>query len=816
MNPFSQALARAIDDGARDAAVAMRSLRRAPAFAAATILTLALGIAAASAMFTAVNGILLRPLPVDDDARLVVVRKELPKDGTLSPFGHSDLRALERQDGPLEGVAGVQYDGAFPWVVAVDGDRATSMMGTLVSGTFFQVLGARPALGRLLERGDAVGNAEPVVVLSYALWRRAFGGDSGVLGRRLQVNGETRTVVGVGPHDFEYPSGVELWVPLPPVMLPNGRELEGFSVLGRLRPGSTIEAAAAAVSAMLRARVGERPPGSPRGFRVVAVPLRDAIVGEVRLPLLASAGAVALVFAVALLNTTALMLLRGLDRAAEIRLRSMLGARPGRLARQLLAESAVLAGGAALLGVVLAWWALRGLILLAPASLPRLTNVGLDVRGLAVAAALAALGALVLSLGPGLQQVRAAVRPSGTVRLSDGDGRRGSHLRNGLVAAQIALAFLVAVGAGLLAKSFARMQRVDLGFDVEALTLLRIDVVGDDTPERHHAALASLTERLQAVRGVTGATPVLMAPFSGRGGWDAFVTVAGQDAAGAAANPGLNLEAVQRGYFSTLHLPLMRGRALDERDRRGGDPVVMVSSALAGRFWPGDDAVGKRLKFGSPDATTPWHTVVGVAADARYRDLLEPPPALYVPLAQTDHRLRWLVVRTPGEVVDVRQLVAGVLGEVAPGSVVLSVTPLRELLSGPLALPRFATALLGTFASLAVILAAVGLYSTMASMVARRRREIAMRMALGSTPAAIKRLVVVRGLVISTVGVAVGLLLAAALTRGLRGMLFGVGPLDLPVLLATAAMLVGIAALACYVPPGRAASVPPASALRAE
>ncbi len=814
MDSLMEALARAFNDAKRDAVVGVRSLRKAPAFSAATILTLGIGIAAVSAMFSAVNGVLLRSLPVEDDARLVLIRKELPRDGTLAPFGYSDLGALEERGG-VAAVAGVQYDGAFPYVV-VDGDHAVTMMGTLVSGTFFQVLGVRPALGRLLERDDAREGAEPVVVLSYGLWERAFGRDPSVLGHQLRVNGETQTIVGVAPKDLEYPSGVELWVPLPPIVLPNGQELQAFSVLARLRPGRTVEEAAAAASAMLKAREAQLPAGAPRGFRAAAIPLRDAVVGSARLPLLAAAAAVGLVFVVTLLNVTALMLLRGLERAPEIRLRSMLGARPARLARQLLAEAAILGVGGALIGALLSWWVVRGLVLLAPESLPRLANVRVDLVTVTVASALAVLGTVLLSLGPGLHQISAAVRPSGTLRPAGVGDRPTARLREALVAGQVALAFVVAVGAGLLAKSFARMQRVDLGFTAEALTLARVDIAGGDTPERLQSAMAALTERLQAVPGFAGATPVLMAPFSGRGGWDAFFTAEGQGADEAAVNPGLNLEAVHPGYFATMQLPLLRGRALDERDRRGGDAVVVVSEEMTRRMWPGENAIGKRLKFGSADATTPWHTVVGVAADARYRDLLAPPPTIYLPLAQTEHQPRWLILRTRSPAVDVRRAVERALAEVAPGSIVLSATPLRELLAGPLARPRFVTALLVGFATLALALAAIGLYGTVASMVARRRREIAVRMALGSSPGGIRRLVIMRGLAIAGTGLAAGVLLAAMVTRWLRGMLFGVGPLDVPVLLTMAGVLVGIAALACYFPSGRAAAVPPANALRAE
>ena len=795
-----------MDDARRDTIVALRSLRKAPAFTLVAVLTLAIGIAAVAAMFSAVDGILLRPLPVDDDSRLVLIRKELRQDGTLAPLGHSDVVSFERS-GPAEAVAGVQYDGAFPWVV-VHGERALTMMGTSVSGTFFQVLGTRPALGRLLEPGDAIEGAEPVVVLSYSVWRRAFGGDPGVLGARLRVGGEPATIVGVAPPDLEYPAGVELWSPLAPMLLPNGGELQAFSLLARLRSGRTVAEAEAAASTMLRAQEALLPAGAPRGFHARAEPLRDAIVGSARLPLLATGAAVGLVFTAVILNLAVLVVLRGIDRAPEIRLRSMLGARPDRLARQLLAETGVIAVAAGIIGLVLASWSVRGVSLLASESLPRITNLKVDTGTLVLAGTLAAVVSVLLSFGPGLHQVRSALRPNES-------GQRHARLRDGLVAAQIALAFVVAAGAGLVVKSYVRMQQVDLGFNADGLTLVRV-AAGDGSAQRDQATLGEVTTRLQAIPAIVRATPVLVAPFAGRGGWDAFVTVAGQDATRAAANPGLNFEAIGPGYFATLQLPVLRGRPIDERDRRGGDPVVVVSEGMARRLWSREDVLGERLKFGGPDAAGPWHTVVGVVADSRYRDLLLPPPTVYVSLAQTDHEPGWLIVRTRGQFVDVRRLVTSVLEEAAPGSFVLSTTPLRDLLAGPLARPRFITALLGAFAILAVGLAALGIYGSMASMVARRRREIAVRMALGSTRGGIRRLVVARGLGIAMVGLGSGLLLALVATRGLRSMLFGVAPLDGAVLLATGILLGGVVTLACYFPSRRAAAVSPSSALRAD
>lgn len=810
-------LASVLDNIRQDVALAVRSLAKDRTFSVVAVLTLAAGIGAAATVFAAFHGVLLRGLPVAHEDRLVLVRKEQPQDGTLVPFGYADLRALREKTQLVDDVAGVQYDGAFPWVV-VEGDQATSLMGTLVSGEFFRVLGARAALGRLLEASEAVNGVEPVVVISYSLWKGRFGGNPGVLGRWLRINGEMHTVVGVAPKDFEYPPGVELWLPTPPIIMANGHELRPFSLLVLLRPGLGLAEARAEISGFVREREMLDRPGEARGRRATLLPLREVIVGSIRAPMFALSIAVALVLMIAVVNVVALLLVRGVERQRELSIRSALGAGRRRLLGQLLVESAVLAAAAVMVGLLLAHAGTRGLLLIAPPDLPRIGNVELSVQVFAFAAVVAVAATLVLGVASGLAVTRVDLA-MGFLRSTAVGRPHRRHLsgKETLVGLQIALALLVAVGAGLLTKSLGHMQRVDLGFDAAELTLVRLDLPFNDTTssEQHHLLLKELSDRLVS-GGVSDATPVLMAPFSGRGGWDAFYTVEGQGPAEAAANPGSNFEPVMPNYFRTLAIPILRGRGFSLDDRQGALPIVVVSQAFARRAWPGRDPLGKRIKFGSADGPGQWQTVVGVAGDVRYRDLLTPPPTLYVPLLQTEQEARWLLIRTRPGVPVARRAIQTLATELAPASLVLSVTPVSQLLAQPLARPKFLSSLVAAFASLALLLAGVGLYGVMTSITAARTRELGIRMALGAGRGRIRRLVMRQGAMIAVLGLGLGFALAGVTTRWLRALLYDVNALDIATLVIAALSVLSIMAAASYLPAHRATKVDPTIALRSD
>jgi len=811
-------MAGTLDSIRQDLRLALRSLAKNRTFSIVAVMTLALGIGAAVTVFASAYGVLLHPLPVAHEDRLVLVRKEQPQDGTLVPFSYSDLRALREHTSLVEDVGGVQYDGAFPWIVS-DGDRATSLMGTLVSGEFFRVLGARPALGRLLEASDAGAGVEPVVVISYALWKGRFGGDPAVLGRLLRVHDEVRTVVGVAPHDFEYPARVELWLPLALTPMPDAGELQAFSLLVLLRPGVSIHSAQPEFSAFVRERELLAPPGEPRGRRASLLPIREAITGEMSAPIVALSTAVALILAIAVVNVASLLLVRGVERQRELSIRSALGAGRRRLLGQLVVESATLASAGVAVGLLLAYGGVRGLLLIAPTGLPRLSNVELSGEVLVFAAVTAVVVTIALGIASGIAVTR--VEPASSFLRSVAVGRP-RHRRLGgkeaLVALQVALALLVAAGAGLLIKSLAHMQRVNLGFEARGLSLVRVDVPWDDTTssEQYHLLLKALSDRVAPGAGQPEATPVLMAPFSGRGGWDAFYSLEGQGRGETAANPGSNLEPVMPNYFRTLGIPILQGRGFTLSDRRGAPPVVAVSQAFARRAWPGQDAIGKRIKFGSVDRAGPWHSVVGVVGEVRYRDLLAPPPTLYLPLFQTDHQPRWLLLRTGSGAPITLTAIQSAAADVAPSSLVLSVTPVAELLAEPLTRPRFLSSLVAVLASLALVLAAIGLYGVMSSIVASRTREMGIRMSLGAAHGRIRRLVMRQAAAIAVTGIVLGLALAAATTGWLRALLYGVSPLDVGTLTVAVLAILVVAAAASYVPARRATKVDPMVALRAE
>jgi len=806
-----------------DLTFALRVLRRNATFAASVVVTLGVGIGAAAAMFGVLNGVLLSRLPIHEQARVVVLRKEqLVGNETLVPFSVGDLRSYSGETRTLEAVAGAQYDGAWPATMR-DGERVLSPNTAVVSGNFFTALGMRAGLGRTLAESDDVVGGDAIVI-SHSLWRRAFGGDSTVVGRVIHGAGSDKvfSVVGVMPRGFAFPGKAEVWVPtltVIPGAASNGGQWP-YNLVGRMRAGVSAEQVRGELAAYLARKAYV--PGEPRDVRASVRSIESLIVGDVRATLLALTGAVALLLGLANVNVANLFLVRGLARRRELAVRAAIGAGGWRIARLVATEAVVLATLGGVAGLALAAWLIRLVVALAPAELPRTDAIGIDLGVLAATGAMVVASALAFSLWPAVavsrhRDLHSALRSGGRTGATDVASRRARSL---LVVVQVALAIVVLVGAGLLGRTLSVLQHLDMGFTTDELSTVELSLPGSIASSRSRldAFYDAITGRLASMPGMSSATVVLVPPFSGRNGWDAFYTAEGQTAADAAANPPLDFQPVLPSYFSTMGIPIRRGRGIATTDREGTALVAVVSRSLAARAWPGQDPIGKRFKFGHADAPSPWTTVVGVIDDVRYRELTYPRPVVYVAWAQQTDKLQlsFVVVRgIAGHTLaarDVRRLVR----EIEPRVLVTRVATMRQHLTTSLARPRFDAVVLGVFAAVALVLAAVGVYGVIAALVRQRTPEIGIRLALGAQPGEVRSMVMRSGLALAGAGVAAGLVASLAATRVLGAELYGVHPADPVTMTAAAVALLAAAALACGVPARAASRVDPLTALKAE
>jgi putative ABC transport system permease protein len=801
-----------LDNLRHDFELTWRGLRRAKAFSAAAVLTLGLGIAGTTVMFTLIQGVLLRPLPVREQGRLIVAWKELRSSGlTHHPFGDTAIDAVGRGSQLLEQVAGVDANGVGHGVIS-DG-ASGDVKAALVTGGFFDVLGVEPILGRPLTRADDVEGAERVVVISYGLWQRRYGGSRDVIGRRITLSEERFAVVGVMPRDLDYPSGVEAWRTTHSVGAggPFGdaarREVD---LLARLRPGVTIDQARAELNALTR-QFEAATSATRTAFLVPVVrTFEEVVVGDVRSSMIALMAAVALVLLIASANVANLLLLRGEGRRRELGLRQALGASRGRIVRYVLAESLVLTLLAAGVGLAATWWSLQGLLALVPEGLPRVESVRIDATVLVFAVVIALVTSVLAGLVPALSLARADLV---TELRSGGRGAAASASRpwrRGLVVAQVALAVTIVAAAGLLTRSVWRLQAVEIGVSADRLVFVQLSLPNSKYAERarHTQFLEQTVTRLEMIPGIAAATPVNAAPFSGEGGWDVPRFAAeGQSAERAAANPSLNLESIYHNYFRTFEIPLVRGRAFTAADRTGALEVAIVSEDVAARTWPGESPIGKRLKIGRPDSRDRWRTVVGVAASTRYRELAKPRPTIYLPAPQFLETAQVLVLRTAAPLDQIAALARSQVSAVDGDVQVTGVVPFSQMLDRPLARPRFNAFLLGLFAVTALLLATIGVYAVLAASVRQRDRELAIRVALGATPMRVRRLVVGEALWLAGVGATIGLVGATAATRVVRGMLFETRALDPPTLVGAALLLIVASAAASYWPARRATRV---------
>ncbi len=813
--------------------ISLRSLRHDRPLVAVAILTLAIGIGAATAMYSVMQGILLRRLPVRAEDRVVVMWGE-HQQRTFAhlPVSSRALPALAARSRAMEAVAGVDYNGVWPWLID-DAGAAGELRGTLVSGGFFDLLGVRPLIGRLLRPEDDRVGAPSSIVITEALWRRRYGADPQIVGRSVNLLqlGATFTIIGVAPNGFAYPRGVEAWGAAAAYGgIASGAEYQSeMDVVARLRPGATVEQARAELARFLAADDGPLDARIRQGVGAVAHTLPSAVVGDARTPVIAVGAAVALVLLIACVNVAGLLLVRGAAREREVAIRIAIGATRARLAREALAESAVIAIAGGILGVLLATWGVSALVALAPAELPRLDQIRIDARAVAAGVGLTTLAAMIAGAAPALW---AMARDPGEALRASREGSRGtSHARaarRALVVAQITLSVVVLAGAGLLIRSLVNLRALDPGFAVERVTIAQLAFpwrkffgssapTGAERNARYLDRLDAVIARVGALPGVAAVTATIVRPLSGTGGWDALLVREGATAAERATSPFLNLEVVPPNFFAAMLLAPIRGRALQESDRTGTPRVLVLSESAARLLAPGGDVVGRRVRMPGGGDTASALTVVGVVPDTRWREFEHPRPTMYLPYRQApDAPPSFLLVRARGDADALDVAIRRVVREVDPDFSLAGVTPLGSLLDAPLARPRFLAALMSGFAAIALGLALVGLYGVVAAMARHRRRELGIRLALGATRGDVGRLVMREAIVLGLTGLGLGVTLALVVTRALRSVLYGVSPSDPAALAGVCATMLIAALLASWLPAWRASRVDPVESLRAE
>jgi putative ABC transport system permease protein len=797
--------------------LAVRSLLRAPGFAATATITLALGIGMSTAVFTVADALLLRRLPVGDQNRLVVLWGET-RDGRFAnfPLALDDVREFERRSQSLQHVAFFAFRGATPTPIRAD-DRVYLLPSALVSGNFFDVLRIRPALGRALRPDDDVIGAAPVLVLSHRAWQQRFGGDSAIIGRSVVMilTGRSYTVVGVMPRGLEYPRGTEVWVPFVAYSSAGGflDLISGeLDLLARLRPG----AAPAHARAELTTFFGR--PDAPtryRDVRGVVHTLPDIVLGDTKPARFVVTLAAVLLLFITCVNVANLLLVRALGRVSEFVVRSALGAGRGRMVAQLLTESALLAIAGGVLGVGFALAAVDAFVALAPDNVPRLDEIAVNGNAL-VAAVLITAAVLILSgLGPTLFTARVEAHEVLRSGSRHSGGRRVRTAAEVLVVAQVALAVVSLSAAGLMTRSLIKLQEVDLSFEPGQLLVAELALRQDQFEDERKplAALDLLLPRVEALPGVRAVSPVWGVPFSGAGGGiDGRLSLPGQSPEETAGNPMLNMEVAAPNYFTTLQIPVLRGRSFRDEDRDGAVPVIIVSNSTARSFWPNDDPIGKRLAMPGRE-----FTVVGVVPDTRYRELQIARPTVYFPLRQSPlPPPTTLVIRTTNSPTAVVSALRRAVADAHPGVTLASASSVEALLHVARAQPRLNAMVLAVFATAAVSLAAVGLFAIVAMMVRQRTREVGIRMALGATATDVRRMVMVRGLGMAALGAAIGVVGAFAMSRLLSALLFEVAPTDAMTLVSVAALMLGVAAIACFIPARSSMRIDPVIALRSE
>ena len=801
----------------KDLRYAIRQFMKKPGFTAVAVLTLALGIGANAAIFSVVNAVLLRPLPLGEPDRLIKLWETFTPGGQSQAFQGTvsvpNLKDWLEQNDVFTGIATWQFSS-----FGLQGqDHPERALGATVSANFFDVSGVQPVAGRGFAEGEDTAGRNRVVVLSDNLWRRNFGADREIINRSITLGGEDHTIIGVMPAWFRFPSAsTELWVPLVPTESQiQSRGSHWMFAMGRLKPSVALEQAQEQMTSIAR-RLEEQYPNEQAGRSIKLIPLQEETVQNVRPALMVLLGAVAFVLLIACTNVANLLLARAASRRKEIAIRTSLGASRARLIRQFLTESVLLAVVGGALGLLLALWSLDALLALAADSLPRAGEVRLDWRVAGFTSLLSIVTGIVFGLAPALQsskmEVQSVLKESG----AGGASARRNKLRSLLVVVEVASAIVLLVGAGLLIKSFIRLQQTETGFKAENLLTMGVALpqAKYSTPQAVPAFYRQTLERIAALPGVEAAGAISLLPIQ-QTGTNGDIAIEGQGPYPPGQAPLAEYRTVSPDYFRAMGIPLLTGRFLDERDQEKSAPAILVNQALVNSFLEGRDPLGTRIQAGSPD----WITIVGVVGDVKQSGITrETRPEIYFPYTQVGNFVpsMSLVVRSS---LDTATLTAAIRREVQavdPAQPIHNIRTMEAVIARSVSNDRLNMILLSIFASVAVALAVIGIYSVMSYTVTQSTRDIGIRMALGAERSDIVRMVVGQGLGLTSIGAVAGLASSFALTRLLASLLYSVSATDAATFAVVPVLLVAVSALACFIPARRATRVDPIVALRYE
>ncbi|HEX8775378.1 MAG TPA: ABC transporter permease [Pyrinomonadaceae bacterium] len=806
----------------QDLRYGLRTLRQRPGFTFVAVLALALGIGVNTAIFSVVNTLLISPLPFRDSERLVMVwefnRTRDRHQNVINPANFLDWREQSTSFEEMAAFRDVRVN------LTGKGDPV-EIPSQQTTPNLFSLLGVETIMGRSFKPEDGEPNAAPVAVISYGLWQRQFGSDPSIVGKTVTLNGTGVNIVGVLPAGFQWfikkgsltDKPAELWMPLAFTEELRVRRGRHMTAVARLKPGVS-HAQAQAELYTIAARLEQQYPDVNTGWGAELVPLREQFVGDVRPALYVLLGAVGFVLLIACANVANLLLARAATRHREIAIRTALGAGRWRVIRQLLTESvllSVLGGG---LGLMIAWWGTGAIVALSPSDLVNLESVSINLPVLLFTLLVSILTGLIFGLAPALE----ATKLNLTESLKEGDkggsgGTRSRRLRNAFVVAEVALALVLLASAGLMLKSFSRLQTVNPGFETERLLTMRLVLPNNKYPEDYQrtAFFRQAIERIGRLPGVQSASAVSFLPFAGIGSATRF-TIEGRPAPQAGDAPTTDVRVTDANYFRTMNIPLLQGRSFTEQEATEKRGVVIINETLARQYFAGEDPIGKRITVNMGSEPKPT-VIIGVVGDIRHVDLnSEIRPMVYWTHPELAYSSMTIVLRTAGEPMSLAAATQREIQAIDPDQPVSDIRTMEQLLSASVARTRFNALLLALFAGLALILASVGIYGVMAYSVVQRTREIGIRIALGAEARDVVRMIVGQGMILTLVGIGLGLVAAFALTRLMSSLLFGVSATDPLTFAVVSLLLSAVAFLACYIPARRATKVDPMVALRYE